>query len=331
MKKSGKISLSGHMTAVVLILFWIVMSIASPTFRSLSNMESILREASITGIAAIGMTFVIIMGDFDLSIGSMLAMVGIMTAAVVNNTGSVPLAVVFAIVTATLSGLLNGAVIAYCNLPAFIMTLGTYYIFRAYAYIFNGAYGITITNKSFTNIANKNIGIFPIPFVIMIVLGVCAAILLNRTMYGREVIALGNSMLASRVSGINTKKVKMLAFALLGFCTGFSAILTIGRQNLASPDVAKNFHFDAITMVVLGGTKLSGGEGSIANTMFAAVLYALITNLLNQFHVDAQWQRIVMGTILLVAFSFDFFSELITGYRIRKQIRKMEAEASAKR
>ncbi|MBR2189718.1 MAG: ABC transporter permease [Eubacterium sp.] len=323
--KRKSFSLSGHLIIFVLIAFWIVMMFASPTFRSLSNTESILREASITGIAAIGMTYVIIMGDFDLSIGSMLAMVGIMSAAVLNKTDSSALAVLFAIVLATICGLLNGLVISYCNLPAFIMTLGTYYIYRAGAYIFNKANGIPISNKDFISIANNNIGILPIPFILMILVGVVAAVLLNRTVYGREVTALGNSVLASRVSGIDTKKVKMIAFGILGFCTGISAVLTTGRQTLASPDVARNFHFDAITMVVLGGTKLSGGEGSIANTVFAAVLYALITNLLNQFHVDAQWQRIVMGIILLVAFSFDFFSGLITNYRTKKRIRKMEA------
>ena len=327
MMKGKKINLGGHLIIVILIAFWVVMMFASPTFRSLSNIESILREASITGIAAIGMTFVIIMGDFDLSIGSMLAMVGIMSASLLNHTGSSALAVIFAVAMATVCGLLNGVVIAYCNLPAFIMTLGTYYIFRAYAYIFNKAIGIPISNKEFISIANNNIGVLPIPFILLIIVGVAAAILLNRTVYGREVVALGNSILASRVSGINTKRVKMIAFGILGFCTGISAVLTTGRQTLASPDVAKNFHFDAITMVVLGGTKMSGGEGSITNTMFAAVLYALITNLLNQFHVDAQWQRIVMGTILLVAFSFDFFSDLIAKHRTKQQIRKMEASA----
>lgn len=313
-----KINWGKHVVVVILVVFWLVMFVMNKNFRVGDNLASILREAATTGIAALGMTLIIIMGDFDLSIGSMVALLGIIMAGVMNAVGLIP-SLIAVCAAGMVCGLVNGVIIAYFKVPAFITTLGTYYSLRAIAYILNNANTIMCTDPAFLKIGNGNIGIIPIPFVILVVLGIAGAVVLNRTVYGRNVRALGNSEKACRISGINTKRVKMLAFLLMGFCTAVSTMIITARQACASPDVAVNFHFEAITVVVLGGTKLIGGEGSIFNTIIAAVLYASVSNCLNLYHVDAKWQRICMGLILLAAFSFDFIQHLVVAVRENSQ------------
>lgn len=320
-----KVSVGKHVVVLILAAFWIIMFALNGNFRMGDNLASILREASSTGIAALGMTFIIIMGDFDLSIGSMLAFLGIVMAGAMNSAGMVP-SLILVCIAGVICGLLNGVIVSYFNVPAFITTLGTYYSFRALAYILNDANTIMCTEPAFLQIGNGSIGTIPIPFIMLLVLAVIGAVILNRTVYGRNVRALGNSMKACSISGINTKRVKTLAFMLMGFCTAAATMIVTARQACASPDVATNFHFDAITVVVLGGTKLTGGEGSIFNTVIAAILYASVANCLNLYHVDAKWQRICMGIILLLAFSFDFIQRTVG--RLRENSQKKAAQSA---
>lgn len=312
-----RINIRKNLVLVLLIIFWVIMFALNSNFRTSANMGSILREASATGIAALGMTLIIIMGDFDLSIGSMVAILGMVLASSLEHFGLIP-ALIIVCIAGILAGLLNGVIVSYFNVPAFITTLGTYYSFRALAYIVNDANSIFCTDSTFLDIGYSSVAGIPIPFILYIILAAIGMILLNRTTYGRNVRALGNSQKACKISGINTKWVKCVAFAIIGFCTAVSTIIITSRQACASPDVAKNFHFDAITIVVLGGTRLTGGEGSILNTVIASILYATVVNCLNLYHVDAQWQRICMGVILLVAFSFDFLQRFFSRIREKK-------------
>ncbi|MGI6617960.1 MAG: ABC transporter permease [Saccharofermentanales bacterium] len=308
-----------YAVVLLLALFWVVMFCFNSSFGTLSNIGSILREASTTGIAALGMTFIIIMGDFDLSIGSMLALLGMILASSIDGMGLVG-AICLTIVCGVTCGLLNGFIIAYCRVPAFIATLGTYYVYRALAYIYNNAKTYIITNEYLTSIAGS-VGGIPIPFIIFVVLAIISTIVLRRTVYGRQVQAIGNSLRASINSGINTKLIKFLTFGFIGLCTSISTIIMAGRNACAGPDVATNFHFDAITMVVLGGTKMSGGEGSVFNTVIASILYASVANCLVLYHVGAQWERICMSVILLFAFSFDFIQDVFS--TTRKKLRTL--------
>ncbi|MGI6011616.1 MAG: ABC transporter permease [Ruminococcus sp.] len=319
-----KINIGRHIVILILLVLWGIMFILNDSFRTGANLGSILREASSTGIAALGMTFIIIMGDFDLSIGSMLALIGMVMAFCMESMGLLP-ALIIGCAVGLVCGLINGIIISYFHVPAFITTLGTYYSFRALAYILNDANTIICTDTAFLKMGTGSVLGIPIPFVIFLVLAAVGALVLNRTTYGRQVRALGNSEKACRISGIDTKKVKCIAFILMGFCTAVSSVIVTARQACASPDVAANFHFDAITMVVLGGTKMTGGEGSIINTVIAAVLYASVSNCLNLYHVDAQWQRVCMGLILLAAFSFDFIQKHMSKFRESSQKKAVQS------
>ena len=307
-----------YAVVLLLALFWVVMFCFNSSFGTLSNIGSILREASTTGIAALGMTFIIIMGDFDLSIGSMLALLGMILASSIDGMGLVG-AICLTIVCGVTCGLLNGFIIAYCRVPAFIATLGTYYVYRALAYIYNNAKTYIITNEYLTSIA----GSVGESHTVYHICGLSNyfTIVLRRTVYGRQVQAIGNSLRTSINSGINTKLIKFLTFGFIGLCTSISTIIMAGRNACAGPDVATNFHFDAITMVVLGGTKMSGGEGSVFNTVIASILYASVANCLVLYHVGAQWERICMSVILLFAFSFDFIQDVFS--TTRKKLRTL--------
>lgn len=310
MLKFKKIDWEKHIILYLLIVFWAIMIITNANFRNIDNLLNILREASFTGIAAIGMTFCIIMGDFDLSIGSMLAFLAVVCVKALASM-NVWMAIILIILLGIVCGALNGFIISYLKIPAFIVTLSTFYIFRAVAYIITDGKTQVYADSFFMSIGNGSIGRIPIPLVIFLLLAIGASIILRRSVYGRSVIAMGNSVKASEISGIRTKWIKMSVFILLGIFTAIAAILTAARQASAGPGMAANFHFDAITMVVLGGTSLSGGEGSIFNTVLAAIFYTSLSNCMNLYHIDAQWQRIFMGTILLIAFSMDVIKQIL--------------------
>lgn len=312
-----KIDWGKHVIVYLLIIFWVVMMITNQSFRSVDNLMNIIREAAFTGITAIGMTFCIIMGDFDLSVGSMLALLAV---ACVKGLGGVNIWLVFAmvIILGTLCGALNGFIIAYLRIPAFIVTLGTFYIFRAAAYIMTDGKTVVYADSFFINISNGDILGIPIPFLLLMALAILASLVYRRSVYGRSVKAMGNSVRACEISGINIRWIKMSVFVLLGAFTAVSAILTASRQASAGPGIATNFHFDAITMVVLGGTSLQGGEGSIFNTVIAAIFYTSLSNCMNLYHVDVQWQRIFMGIILLIAFSMDMMKQFLAAVQKRR-------------
>ncbi|MBR2188428.1 MAG: ABC transporter permease [Eubacterium sp.] len=315
-KRTGN-RFAGHFILVILILFWVAMFILNRNFRSVANLASILTEATITGTAALGMTFVILLGDFDLSIGSMLALLGMLLVFVSDRTGLV-VGILVTCLAGIVLGAINGGIIVYGNVSAFITTLGTYYGYRSLAYISNNARTLMVGNSSLLAINRLRLFGIPASFFLMVILTVILWFVLNQTVYGRSVKAIGNSIQASRISGIHIERTKLLTFALVGLCTSFATVLMTSRPSFAAPDVATDFHFQAITVVILGGTKMTGGEGDIWNTFFAALLYASISNCLNLYHVDAQWQRICMGLILLLAFSLErmkTFPEWLRGRR----------------
>jgi len=254
-----KIEWSRYTILYILVIFWIIMYATNPSFRSWTNLSNTLRQASLYGIISIGMAFCIISGSFDLSVGSMVAFIAVFGLSLINQLGFFGI-IAFMLITGIILGLINGLLIAYLRISAVIVTLGTYYTFRAIVLIFTGGEGINFKVKWFTEIGNGDVFGIPIPFIIFVVFSILGAIVLHRTVFGRNVIALGNSEKASSVSGVNVKFTKLMIFSLLGLLSGITALLMSSRQWSANPSMAKNLHFDAITIVVLGGTKLTGAK-----------------------------------------------------------------------
>ncbi len=301
-----------------LIVFWIVSFATNVHFRNINTYLNILRESSFVGLAAIGMTFCIISGAFDLSIASMLALLAMITAVGVEFLGVFP-TVLIVLTLGMVFGAFNGILVTKLKIPAFIATLAMLFIYRALAYIYSdGKYRQTM-NVRFTNISNGSVLGIPIAFVIFVILVIVGTIILRRTPLGRNILAVGNSEKASLISGINVDLTKIIIFSLVGTFTAASAILITSRLWSANPGMKPGFEFEVIATVVLGGTSLAGGKGSVFNTFISAILFASINTAMNMFHVDSYMQRIIIGIILLFAFSMTSIREMTqTAVRMRR-------------
>ena len=314
---------------LALILFWVICALTNPMFREASTYLSILREASFVGVAAIGMTFCIISGDFDLSVGSMLSLLAIACVAVVGRSGLL-LATLLVTLLGVACGLLNGALVALLRIPAFIATLAMYFIFRAVAYIVTDGQPVQFQEEWFTEVGNGSLAGIPTPFLFLIVLTALGTYVLRRTPFGRQVLAIGNSRRASEISGIRIARVRMAIFAVVGAFTGLAALLISSRLWSANSGMKLGYEFDVIAAVVLGGTSLSGGKGSVVNTAVASVFFASLNTAMNMFHVDSYMQRVVIGVVLLFAFSLTGLrTQLSERLRLRRAAREAAASARA--
>jgi ribose/xylose/arabinose/galactoside ABC-type transport system permease subunit len=316
---------------IALALFWVTCALTNPMFWEASTYLSILRESSFVGVTAIGMTFCIISGDFDLSVGSMLSLLGIACVAMVGHTGLV-VALVGVTVLGALCGMLNGVLVAILRIPAFIATLAMYFIYRALAYIVTQGQPVQFQESWFTDVGNGSLAGVPTPFVFLVVLAAVGTYILRRTPFGRYVLAVGNSRRASEISGIRIARVRILIFTVVGAFTGIAALLISSRMWSANSGMKIGYEFDVIAAVVLGGTSLAGGKGSVVNTLFASVFFASLNTAMNMFHVDSYMQRVVIGIVLLFAFSLTGLrGYLAERLRLRREARQAAAAEAAER
>jgi ribose transport system permease protein len=295
---------------VSLILLWIIFFFTNENFRRIDSYLSILREASFVGVAAIGMTFCIIIKAIDLSIGAMIGLLALITLSIIGKIGLIGTVIIILIFGATF-GAINGFLYSRLRLPSFIATLAMSYIYKALALIYSNGKPMQFNEKWFTVIGNGTFLGIPIPFIIFIVLAILASILLRKTILGRQMLSIGNSEKASYLSGIDVLKVKIFVFALVGIFTAIAAILISSRLWSANADMKSGFEFDVIAAVVLGGTSLKGGKGSLFNTVIASIFFASIYTGMNMFHVNAYMQNVIEGIILVVVFSISGGSQFI--------------------
>ena len=289
---------------VALVIIWLVMLFSSDIFRNLENLLSILRESAFTGICAIGITLCIISGNLDLSVGSMLALLAVLNIMFLPQfglVGSFLLVIFFGLIL----GAFNGLLIAKGKIPSFITTLGTYYIFRAIAYMITNGDPVSFNEKWFTIIGNGKLFGVPTPFIIFAILSILGIFILKKTVFGRRILAIGNSLKASSISGISIDNTVIGIYMIVGFFTSICAILVSSRMWSASAGLLEGYEFNVITIVVLGGTAFSGGSGSIANTFISAIFIATLTNCLNLFRVESFMMQIIKGLVLLIAFSIE--------------------------
>jgi len=302
LKVKVKSNLKGRGILVSLILLWVIFFISNENFRRIDSYLSILREASFVGVAAIGMTFCIIIKVMDLSIGAMIGLLAIITLSIVGKLGLIT-TIIIILIFGAIFGVINGFLYAKLGLPSFIATLAMSYIYKAIALIYSKGKPIQFNEKWFTVIGNGNFLGIPVPFIIFIGLALLGTIILRKTILGRQILATGNSEKASYLSGIDISKVKIIVFALVGIFTAIAAILISSRLWSANADMKIGYEFDVIAVVVLGGTSLKGGKGSIFDTVIASIFFASIYTGMNMFHIGAYMQKIVEGIILVVAFS----------------------------
>lgn len=291
---------------MALIILFVLSSLASEYFFDARNISNVLRQVSYTGIIAIGMTFVIIAGGIDLSVGSMVALVGVLLLYVVNAVADpvqgVLLGMLAALVVGSLFGLFNGLLVTRGRMAAFVVTLATMSIFRSLALYFTDAGEVTTPNPLFSEIGGGYAFGLPIPVWTFFGLAAVAHILLFHTPFGRHVCAVGANPQVARYAGIRVERVVLSTFVIAGVCVGLSAIMLSSRLNSVSPSDAGYFYeLDAIAAVVIGGTALSGGRGSVWGTVIGALILGIINNMLNLTGVSPYLQGLVKGAVILLA------------------------------
>jgi ribose transport system permease protein len=305
MKRDIKGLLVKYKSLVGLLILCLVISIVTPRFLTPTNILNVLTQVSVNAIMAIGMSFVILTGGIDLSVGSILAITGAIAATLFKSTGNVFIAVGVAILIGALIGFINGIIISKGRIQAFIVTLATMTIFRGITYVYTKGMPISGLGSSFMNIGNNKLLGLPIPVVMIIVVLFIAWYLLNEIRYGRYVYALGGNEDSARLSGINVDKVKTIVYVICGATAALSGIIVTSRIGSASPNAGVGFELDAIAAVVLGGTSLAGGEGSVIGTIIGAMIIGVLNNGLNLMNVSPFYQLIVKGIVILLAVIMD--------------------------
>ena len=292
---------------IVLMAFF---GIASPQFLQTDNLVNILQSTAVNGVLAIACTFVIITGGIDLSVGTLMTFCAVMAGVVLTFLGlPLPLGVVAAICSGGLSGLVSGTLVAKLKIPPFIATLGMMMLLKGLSLVISGTKPIYFNNTpgfpaiSQDSLIGELVPALPIPNAVLILflVAVAASVVLNRSLLGRYTFALGSNEEAARLSGVNVDFWKIVVYTLSGAICGVAGLLIASRLNSAQPALGQGYELDAIAAVVIGGTSLSGGTGTIVGTIIGAFIMSVLTNGLRIMSVAQEWQTVVTGVIIILA------------------------------
>ena len=303
-----KINFKNYGIFVVFIVLEIILMILSPNaFAKPRNLINVVKQASINGVLACGMMFVIIAGGIDLSAGSVVALSGVVAAYLAQMQGiPIILPILGALGTGALIGLINGFGAAYAELPPFIITLATMSIVRGAALILSGGSPVFGLQEQFEGIAGISIAnVIPILVLYFLLIPVFSGFILNKTVFGRHVYAIGGNSITAKVSGINVKSMLLRVYIICGVFSGIAGLLIASRTMQGSPTVGVGYEMDAIAAVVIGGVSMSGGSGKWYGTIIGALLLALISNGLDILGVSSNFQQIIKGIIIAVAVYLD--------------------------
>ena len=349
-------NMGDHVIIIALVIFWLTLLFTNPAFSSFSNYAAVIRQGSIVAVIGIGMTFAIISGVFDLSIASQIALSSVVFTSIVNRITpgnpvmGIILSCLIVIVLGLAMGLTNGLLVAFLRIPAFITTLAMQMVYRGLAQLVNDA-PVSIVSlgdeyRVFTAVAMEHVvrwevggfEIFfgrgfgatrilglPLFFYLMLILAVIGAIILRKTALGRNVLAIGNSREAARIAGINIPRTQTTIFVLVGLFTALAAIMNTSDLGSSNYGVPSGTEFVVISAVVLGGTALAGGKGSILNTVIASMFIATIPTALMGYNINNNYHGIFNGMILVFAFSINtirsYADDALVKYRARRDLK----------
>lgn len=292
--------------AAVVVLVAIVLSIMSPTFRTVSNVEILLLNGAVIAFLALGQTFVLLTGGIDLSTGSNIALTGMVAALTMQAGLPWYAAVITAVAIGLLVGAFNGAVVYYLKLPPFIVTFATFGVAASIPLILTGANSVTVKDPFFAIIGRGSIFGIPMPIILVALAVVIFGIVLRYTATGVHIYAVGGNAETSRLAGVRSGRVIMLAYAMSGLCAAFGGLITTSRLMVGYPSAGSgNELFYSIAAAVVGGVSLFGGIGSIGGALLGAVLIATVSNGMNVIGVESYWQPLVIGVIILIGVILD--------------------------
>jgi ribose transport system permease protein len=294
--------------AVVLLLAITFLTISTDSFLTESNIAILARQISLTAIIAIGMTMVILLGDIDLSVGSVVSLATVVTGYVIVRMGlPFPVGMAAGLLTGALVGVINGTLVNTTGVPSFIVTLGMMGVARGFALVITKGSSISGLPPEYLTLGQGYFLRVPIPVLIMIILAILAHIFLSRMRTGRHIYFTGSNIQAARLSGINVNRVKLLVFTLCATLAAAEAVIETSRMNAAQPAAGVGYELAAIGAVIIGGASLFGGEGTILGTILGAILLGMITNGLVLLGVSAYWQQVFSGSIIILAVTLDMW------------------------
>ncbi len=283
------------------IVLCILMSIISDRFLTMNNLTNIARQVSINAIIASGLTFVILTGGIDLSVGAVMALSGTFLAGALIAGWNPLLSIIIGLGVGVIAGFINGFLVSYARMPAFIVTLAMMEIPRGIALLYTGGYPMSGLPKSFSIIGRGSIIGIQTPILIMFVVYILVYLLLNHVPFGRYVYAIGGNEEAVRLSGIKVEKFKMLVYVISGLTASISGVVLTSRLMSGQPNAGVGFELDAIAAVILGGTDIAGGKGHIIGTLVGAMILGVLNNGLNLMGVSPYTQKVLKGAIIILA------------------------------
>ena len=293
-------------TCMVYIIFLVVLSLFAifigGSFFSLNNILNIIRQTAVASMIAVTMTFVIAIGEIDLSVGSTIGLSGLMAALVLQSTDNIPLAILAALAVGLVVGLINGLLIVALNLPSFLVTLGMQMVLVGTSMWITNTTAIPIGNTTFTFIfGGGSIGKLPLLLLWVLITGAVGYIVLNRTPYGKKVLAVGGNATSARYSGINVKKIVVYVFVYSSLMAALGGMLYAGRMSSGRYTFGDGLELDAIASVILGGTSMAGGNGSIVGAIIGSLLIGTINNGLMFFGLSTAQQTVAKGAIIILS------------------------------
>ncbi len=286
---------------LVFLLLCAVLSILSDRFLTTSNLINVLRQSTINGIIAIGMTYVILTAGIDLSVGAILALSTVITADMLQQGMAVPLAIVIGLGIGAFLGLISGLIITKVGVPPFVATLGMMVTARGLAMVYTEGRPITGLPDSFRFMGTGSLGPIPMPIVIAAIAFLLGYIILNRMKIGEYIFAIGNNPVAARYAGIHVDRYITFVYVFSGLLSALAGMILVARLNSAQPTAGVAFEFDAIAAVVVGGTSFAGGEGSLWGTLLGVLVIAVLSNGLNLLNVPSFYQPVVTGVVIALA------------------------------
>jgi len=289
-----------------LLILGAVLTYASPVFLTGENMATVARQFSVIGIIAVGMTFVIVAGEIDLSVGSVLALAGIVTAKLsVDYAWPLPGAVLAGVASGTLAGFLNGLLTVSMGIPSFIITLGMMSVVRGLTYVITQGAPVADLPEGIRFLGYGTLWGISVPVATMVISALVGGVILARTKLGRYVYASGGNLEAARLSGVPTSRVRVFVFALTGALAAMAGIINTGWVTIAQPVAGLGYELDVIAAVIIGGASFSGGKGTVLGTMLGATLMGVLRNGLVLLGVNVYWQQVAIGGVIVLAVMLD--------------------------
>ena len=294
-----------YRSVLILLVICVFATILSPSFLSVTNLFNVFKQITVAGIVGCGMTFVILTGGIDLSVGSILGLSGVLASGVLASTGNTAVAVAVSLTVGIACGAVNGFFVSVCGIPPFISTLGMMTLLRGVILVYTKGSPIPIKSDAYKFFGKGSIAGIPVPVIILIIVFLLAHYILTQTSYGRSVYAEGGNREAARLSGIRVKTSEFLVYTLNGLMCGMAGLILTARLGSAQSTSGTGIEMDAIAAVILGGTSLSGGVGFVLPTVVGAMIMGIIDNILTLMNVNPHAPNIVKGAVILIAVLVD--------------------------